>query len=201
MAHGGWDLTDVEYAYPEFVWAGGSGTVDEDAANGLITLGGTIAFHGHDGALKTNLNDARLEFSGDTGYLVFDITGTTQDGTVVHEPGVRFAEFTLVDVAAVDDTIVLDAIPASLTAAGSAAFGTYPAGEALAPVSATIPVNADCGVAAEVVPPVKATRIDQPSAPVWPWILGGGLIILALAVAAGVVVARRRSANTTDPLD
>lgn len=192
IAQGGWDVTDIEYSYPEFVWSGGNGKADADAANGMISYGGGIVFHGHDGALDTALNTARIEFAGDVGYIVFDIVGTTQDGETVDAREVRLVEFSLAGVAAVDGAIVLDAIPSTLTNAGAQAFGTYPAGEEFAPVSATIPVDPDCGVVAEVETSADEVEVEDATAPVWPWILGGGFIVLVLAAASGVLVSRRR---------
>ncbi|WP_205814124.1 HtaA domain-containing protein, partial [Microbacterium sp. K24] len=148
IAKGGWTLADVAYQYPDFVWESGAGPFDDETLAGLVTYGGSITFTGHDGALNTTLANARVELAGDTGYLVFDVTGTTQDGTSVDQPSVRLAEFALGDAAVVDGVLSLDTVPTTLTEAGAAAFGTYAAGEALDPVTAVIPVDAECGVAA-----------------------------------------------------
>jgi len=202
IAKGGWELTDVTYEYPQFVWAAGTGSLDIEARTGLVTYGGSIRFTGHDGALDTTLANARLELAGDVGYLVFDITGTTQDGAAVAAEGVRFAEFALGDLEIVDGQLVLDALPATLTDAGSAAFGTYAAGEELDPVSATIPVDAACGATAvaeeePAAAPAGDAEVeaisDTAEAPVWPWLLGGGILLLAAGVLAGVLIGRRRA--------
>ncbi|MBP3977255.1 HtaA domain-containing protein [Microbacterium sp. BLY] len=209
IAKGGWTLSDVTYEYPAFVWANGTGSLDDTARTGLVTYGGALTFTGHDGALNTTLANARVELAGDTGYLVFDVTGTTQAGESIAQQGVRLAEFTLADAAVVDGALVLDALPTTLTAAGAAAFGTYQAGEELDPVSATIPVGAACGTPAEE-PEAEAdagaavTAISAPvvadQAPVWPWIVGG-LVVVALAATGGVLLVRRarrdESAETT----
>lgn len=199
IANGGWELTGLVYEYPEYVWSGGTGSFDPVTGSGLVTYGGSIAFSGHDGALDTTIANARVELAGDTGYLVFDVSGTTQSGDQVDQEGVRFAEFDLTGVAAVDGVLTLDAVPATLTGSGAAAFGTYAAGEALDPVSAVIPVGADCGAAAPepqanadaVVAEVAVQNAaDDGEAPVWPWILGS-LLVIAVAVTAGVLISRR----------
>ncbi|MET0296655.1 MAG: HtaA domain-containing protein [Microbacterium sp.] len=204
IAAGGWELADVVYEYPEFVWADGTGAVDIDARTGLVTYGGSIRFTGHSGALDTTLANARLELAGDTGYLVFDVSGTTQAGEPVSEAGVRFAEFALPDLELTDQGLVLDALPATLTDAGAAAFGTYPAGEELDPVSALIPVDEACGEPVAVpddapVAEAEVERVDavqaQDSAPVWPWAVGGIAVVLVIGAAAWVVIARRRAAH------
>ena len=203
IAAGVWELTDVEYVYPDYVWADGAGSIDPEAMTGLVTYGGSIRFTGHDGALDTTLSNARLELAGDTGYLVFDVAGQTQDGASVSETGVRFAEFAVPSLEVVDGAITLDAVPATLTDAGAAAFGTYSSGEELDPLSAVIPVTTDCITAAPAVADEPAdaapvTTEDAASAtdaaPVWPWI-AGGVGLLAVIVAAGVLVARRRGSD------
>lgn len=203
IAAGGWELTDVEYVYPDYVWADGTGSIDPETMTGLVTYGGSIRFTGHDGALDTTISNARLEFAGDTGYLVVDVAGHTQDGASVAETGVRFAEFTVPSLEVMDGAIALDAVPVTLTDAGAAAFGTYPSGEELDPISAVIPVTADCvtAVPAEAEEPVDAAPVttaeaaaSADAAPVWPWI-AGGIGLLAVLVAAGVLVARRRGSD------
>ncbi|KYJ97182.1 HtaA domain-containing protein [Microbacterium sp. CH1] len=200
IARGGWTLTDVAYEYPAFVWSNGTGSLDDAAGSGLVTYGGSITFTGHDGALNTTLSNARVELTGDTGYLVFDVTGTTQAGEAVAQEGVRLAEFALADAAVVDGALTLDAVPTTLTAAGASAFGTYEAGEELDPVSAVIPVDGACGTPAEEESEPEAeadaavTAISAPvateEAPVWPWIVGG-LVVVALAATGGVLIVRR----------
>ena len=165
-----------------------------------MTYGGSINFTGHDGALNTTLANFRIELAGDTGYIVVDVTGTTQTGEAIDLKAVRFAEFALGDAAPIDGVLTLDSIPATLTEAGATAFGTYAAGEALDPVSAVIPVGADCGVAAPVdeesdseasAAVTAVTEVaDEQGAPIWPWIVGG-LVLAALVGAGGVYLGRR----------
>jgi len=203
IAAGGWELTDVAYEYPEFVWNAGTGAVDADTRTGLVTYGGSIRFTGHQGALDTTLSNARVELAGGTGYLVFDVSGTTQAGEPVTAAGIRFAEFALPDLEITDEGLVLDALPATLTEAGAAAFGTYAAGDALDPVSAVLPVATDCAVApvattegeapvAEAAE-VEAISADPASAPVWPWAVGGIALALVIGAAVWIVVSRRRA--------
>ncbi|MCS3442651.1 hypothetical protein M2389_001427 [Microbacterium phyllosphaerae] len=205
IAAGGWTLTDVAYQYPDYVWESGTGSFDDETLTGLVTFGGSITFTGHGGALNTTLANARVELAGDTGYLVFDVLGTTQDGQNVDQKAVRLAEFALGDAAVVDGALSLDAIPTTLTEAGAAAFGTYAAGEELDPVTAQLPVAEDCGVAApEEDEPAESegtaaaasvTAVtDSEGAPVWPWIVGG-LVIVVLAVGGGVLIGRRTRAT------
>ncbi|GAA1856573.1 HtaA domain-containing protein [Microbacterium koreense] len=207
IAAGGWELTEVVYEYPDFVWTGGRGNIDPETQTGLVAYGGTVRFTGHSGALDTTFSDARIELDGDTGYVVFDIVGETQGGDSVDQDDVRFAEFAVPDLELVDGNLVLDALPTTLTDAGAAAFGTYAPGEALDPVSAVVPVEADCGVTAPVVEeePVAQPEAAEPeataaseSSPVWPWAVGGIALVLVVAAATWIVIARRRSAHGPD---
>ncbi|KQR39593.1 HtaA domain-containing protein [Microbacterium sp. Leaf159] len=204
IAAGGWTLTDVAYEYPDYVWSSGTGSFDDETLTGLVTFGGSINFTGHSGALNTTLANARVELAGDTGYLVFDVLGTTQDGQSVDQKAVRLAEFALGDAAVIDGVLSLEAIPTTLTEAGAAAFGTYAAGEELDPVTALLPVAAECGVAVEEDEPAESegtaaaasvTAVaDTEGAPVWPWIVGG-LVVVVLAVGGGVLIGRRTRAT------
>lgn len=205
IAKGGWTLTDVAYQYPDYVWENGTGSFDDKTLAGLVTYGGSITFTGHDGALNTTLGNAAVELAGDKGYLVFDVTGTTQGGESIDQKGVRLAEFALGDAAVVDGVLTLDAVPTTLTEAGASAFGTYAAGEQLDPVTAVIPVGAACGVAEEKPASdseatAAVTTATEPAAsdgaPVWPWIVGG-LIVVALAATGGVLIARRNRTEET----
>jgi len=205
IAAGGWELADVAYEYPEYVWNAGTGTMDAAARTGLVTYGGSIRFTGHEGALDTTLANARVELAGETGYLVFDVSGTTQAGEPVTAAGIRFAEFAVPDLEVTDDGLVLDALPATLTEAGAAAFGTYAAGDELDAVSAVLPVTADCAVApvaveaetpvAEVTEATQAEAIfaEQAPAPVWPWAVGAIAAALAIGAVVWIVVTRRRA--------
>ncbi|CDK01924.1 hypothetical protein MIC448_920085 [Microbacterium sp. C448] len=206
VAAGGWELDGVAYEYPDFVWTGGSGSLDtESGVTGVVDFGGTIRFTGHDGALDTSLTAARIEFAGDVGYVVFDITGTTQSGEPIAMTDVRFAEFALPENAVPTDavgtdSIVLDRVPVTLTAAGATAFGSYPEGEQLDPLALEIPLAEDCGVAAAAAPidedePLAAPETDASAStdplPVWPWIAGG----VGLALIVALVIRRRRAVD------
>ncbi|KDA04663.1 hypothetical protein DC31_04975 [Microbacterium sp. CH12i] len=206
IAKGGWDLTGVVYEFPEYVWSGGTGTYDPETGSGLVAFGGMIAFSGHEGALDTQLNAARIELAGDTGYIVFDIAGTTQEGEQINQKDVRFVEYSLAGAVMLDGVLAVTGAESTLTDAGAAAFGTYAAGEAFDPVSFVIPVGPDCAVTVEeeaVDAPVAAVSaavepIDSSDAPVWPWFVGGAALLLLLA-GGGVLMARRNSSKNEAP--
>lgn len=203
IAGGAWEVDGIVYDYPEFVWDGGAGSVDAAAGTGLVAFPGTLRFTGHGGVLDTTLSGARVELAGDTGYLVFDVSGTTQSGAPVALEGVRFAEFAVPAGAITAAGIELAGVPATLTSAGADAFGTYPAGEEMDPVYAVLPLSGACGdvAATDAAAPTEAAAAASPEAalsaqdaPVWPWIAGGAGALVLLAVIAGVVIARRKAA-------
>ena len=197
---GGWELDGVEYQYPNFVWAQGKGSVNPAESEGLVDFGGSIRFTGHEGALDTKLANARIELAGASGYLVVDVSGTTQSGDVVDAAAVRFAQFDVPSGAwdAKTGVLTLADVPTTLTTEGAAAFGSYPAGTALDPLSATITADADCLTPAEEPEPVAlvttpdVTAAAEEGAPVWPWV-AGGIALLLIAGAAWIIVARRRA--------
>ncbi len=73
-------------------------------------------------------------------------------------------------------------------------------------MTAVIPVDAECGVAVEEEAEVDSeataavTAVTEPAdedgAPVWPWIVGG-LVVVALAATGGVLIARRNRKDET----
>jgi disulfide bond formation protein DsbB len=96
--------------------------------------------------------------------------------------------------------VTITAAPATLTDAGAAAFGTYPAGEELDPITIAFSTAADCAVATEEEPMTTATaepEADTETAPVAAttdlgWILWVVIALLAIAVIVLVVVLVRR---------
>lgn len=97
------------------------------------------------------------------------------------------------------------AAPSTLTDAGAASFGTYDAGEEMDPVTAVLPLPPECGAAAAEIEEEAATtsvqRTDDATAaaadaeaPVWPWIVGGIVLVLLIALLVWILVSRRRAA-------
>lgn len=78
-------------------------------------------------------------------------------------------------------------------------------GDALDPVTAVIPVDAECGTVVKEEPEAEAstavtavtTPADSDGTPVWPWIVGG-LVVVVLAAAGGVLIDRRSKKHETD---
>ncbi|WP_168200375.1 HtaA domain-containing protein [Protaetiibacter larvae] len=201
IANGEWTTDgDASYDTPVFTWAGGSGSADPEAGGLDVAYGGSVRFTGHGGVLDTTIANPHVVIDGDRAVLLLDITGTTQEGTPVSSTGVEFAELDLTGVEASreGDTLSWTDVPASLTAAGAAAFGTYPEGEALDPVTISATVESGCGAVAEAsdepseeaIAPEEAS--DAAGWPLWATILIAVVVLLLIAALVIVLVRRGR---------
>lgn len=190
IANGEWTVADgATYETPSFGWAGGTGTYDVATSEGLIAFAGSIDFTGHGGILNTTIANPQVRFvDSDTAMLLVDVTGTTQEGAAVSQTGVEFVELDLSGATALNDGVltVTDA-PATLTDAGSEAFGTYEAGEPFDPVNLEVSMDSTCATIAQPESPV-APAADL----TWLWIGGGVVVIAAIAALVAVTVRRRR---------
>lgn len=182
IANGSWEVSgDVGYETPEFTFTGGSGFLTPDGSLGEVGFTGGIVFSGHDGILETSLQNPELVVTGPReATLVLDVTGDTMEEVSVNQQNVDFASviwdgaWETVDS---DQGVwrVVDA-EVTLTQEGSAAFGTYPAGEMLDPMSFTLSLTPGC--------------LEEAGPSIW-WIPGGvvaiaaGLSALALAIRRG----------------
>ncbi|TQO20595.1 Htaa protein [Rhodoglobus vestalii] len=144
IANGEWEVSDgASYKTPNFGWSEGTGQLD--SGRGTIAFDGSLRFTGHDGILDTTLTGLEIVFDATaTAHLVFDVFGTTQEGTPVDEVGVEFADIDTSGLTVAAGTATLEFAPAVLTEQGSTAFGTYPAGEELDPITVTFSATSDC---------------------------------------------------------
>lgn len=182
IANGEWIVTEpVTYETPQFGFAGGVGDYDGGSGAGSVAFDGQIRFTGHGGILDTTISAVELRLvDGGRAILVADVSGTTQAGDPVDARAVEFVSLDLAGVTILDgSTIVISDAPATLTAEGAAAFGTYLEGETFDPLSATLPLDASCAALA------------PPPPPVWAFWAGGGALALGLAALAAWLVVRR----------
>ncbi|QAY72877.1 hypothetical protein ET445_05500 [Agromyces protaetiae] len=208
IANGTWTVADgATDDGTVFAFAAGTGSYDAKTGRGAVVFPGSVHFTGHDGALDTTIANPGLDFTG-TGdvFLTLDVHGTTQEGAPIEAKGVRFAELDLSSgFESGDDGVTGTAIPAVLTAEGAAAFGTYPEGEALDPVTFSLPLAADCAlvVPAADTETVEAADDDAPTvepisaAPSLAWLVWAGIALLVIVLAALAFVLVRRARNKT----
>ncbi|WP_354024713.1 HtaA domain-containing protein [Conyzicola nivalis] len=201
IAHGEWTVADgATYAVPNFGWSAGTGGYDAETGEGSLAFAGSIAFTGHGGVLNTIVSNPQVRLiDATTGVLLLDISGTTQDGTAIDSKSVEFADLDLTGVIENDEgSVTITAAPATLTDAGSAAFGTYPSGEALDPVTLAFSTAADCAVAEDDEAATVSATADDEIEPVsttddLTWIIWAALALLVIVAAVvAVVVVRRR---------
>lgn len=176
IALGQWTTSgDVGYETPAFIFSGGSGTIAPDRRSGSVAFEGELLFEGHGGILRTSLADPTLIFEGQRqATLVFDVTGDTMDMVSVSADDVEFVTLTWsagderLDV--ISGEWVITGAEATLSAAGSEAFGTYPAGEIFDPLDMRLLVTPSC--------------FSEPGLNPW-WVAGG---VMVAALAGGVLV-------------
>lgn len=195
IANGEWTAADgATYETPLFSWVTGAGGYDAESGDADLAFSGWVRFTGHGGVLDTTIANPRVVIDGDRAVLLLDISGTTQSGEAVAQTGVEFAEL---DLAAAEqggggDLVAFTGIPATLTAAGAAAFGTYPAGEALDPVDLRITVDPACVEPVAVVDEGEAATENASATSPLPWIIGAVVLLLLVAALVAFLVRRAR---------
>lgn len=210
IANGGWELAGGAAEQGGiFTWENGQGAVEPSDATGTVGFEGSVRFTGHDGVLDTTIANPRVTFDNGTAVLLLDVSGTTQDGQSVTSEGVAFASLSLdeAEVSSTAGTVTFANIPATLDQAGAAAFGTYPAGEALDPVTLSLTSTDGCvaafassdeaePAAESAAPSASATATvvdpitDKSGTPDWVWILVA--VIVSAAAATAIVWKVRR---------
>ena len=201
IAKGEWTVADgATYAVPNFGFSAGTGGYDAESGEGAIAFPGSITFTGHGGVLNTTVSNPQITFvDADTALLLLDVSGTTQDGAAVDNKAVEFAEIDLAGVLENDEgAVTITAAPAVLTEAGAGAIGTYPAGEALDPISIAFTTAADCAVPVDDAAAPATTSAETVSAESpadFGWIVWAiiALVVVLAAVVAIVLVRRRRA--------
>ncbi len=158
IALGQWTTSgDVDYTTPVFIFSGGEGAIAPDRSSGSVAFEGELLFEGHGGILRTSLGDPTLTLQGPRqATLVFDVTGDTMDMVSVSTDDV---EFVTLEWSAGDESLdiatgewVVTGAKATLTTAGSDAFGTYPAGEEFDPLDLRLVVASSCFTESAVNP-------------------------------------------------
>lgn len=185
IAEGSWEVSrDVGYETPSFRFTGGSGYVSPSRDSGVISFAGDIVFTGHAGILETSLANPQWVLTGQRqAELVLDVTGDTMEEVSVDQKGVPFATVTWgsnqEQLAVEDGVLSIEDAEVILTEAGSQAFGTYPAGEVMDPLSLRVEVTPSC--------------LEEDSR-LW-WVPGGAVALAAAASALWFVIQRGRKSR------
>ncbi|MFD8252041.1 HtaA domain-containing protein [Streptomyces werraensis] len=145
-----------------------TGTYDGDTGSFRAAFSGGVHFVGHrtdSGAHQLDLtfSNPTVSVSGGSGTLYVDITSKAKDtGAVTTSRQVPFASLSLggIDMRGGGTSVVLDNLPATLTAQGATSFaGYYTAGTALDPVS----LSADVRQARSTATKSPATKSPPPT--------------------------------------
>lgn len=191
IANGEWSTEGgIDYATPSFFSDALAGAMALDPIEGELDVDGSMRFTGHEGILDTTISNLRITVeSPQRLVVVVDVLGTTQDFVPIDSANVPFLTGDLAAATwSVDgDTLLIESIPLTLTAAGAEAFGTYPEGEAFDPLTLELATTEQCATAA----------LDAHAAgDQVPLIVAGGLIALGVALGAGLAVFVRRRARS-----
>ncbi len=188
IALGQWTTSgDVSYETPAFTFSGGEGAIAPDRRRGRVAFEGELLFEGHGGILRTSLANPTLSLEGQRqATLVFDVTGDTMDMVSVSADDV---EFVTLEWSAGDERLdvatgewAVTGAQATLTAAGSDAFGTYPEGELFDPLDIRLVVTPSC---------LTSSALN-------PWWIAGGFLGVAV-VGAGIVGITARARKSPEP--
>ncbi|MEU6607632.1 HtaA domain-containing protein [Streptomyces shenzhenensis] len=158
IAKGSYSLTGgaATVGSSQFRFPSATGSYDGATGAFAASFAGGVHFVGHrksDGSYQLDLTLSRptVRISGATGTLYLDVTSKAKDtGTVTTSAQVPFASLALggIDMKGGGTAVVLNNVPATLTAQGATSFaGYYSAGTALDPVS----------LAADVKPAARPT--------------------------------------------
>ncbi|WP_327230180.1 HtaA domain-containing protein [Streptomyces murinus] len=173
IAHGGYSLTGGAgtVGSSQFRFPSATGSYDGDTGRLGASFTGGVRFVGHrasDGGYQLDLTLSRptVRISGTTGTLYLDVTGKAKGtGAVTASPQVPFASLSLrgIDMRGAGGEVVLNNVPATLTAQGATSFaGYYTAGTALDPVSLAVDVEP---AGAPSPTPSKTAEHKKPAAP------------------------------------
>jgi hypothetical protein len=183
IALGQWSTSgDIGYQTPAFSFSGGQGYVMPDRSSAEVAFEGELIFEGHGGVLRTSLANPRLEIQGPRQAVLYvDVTGDTMDLVSVQATDVEFVTLRWTraqeSVDPASGLWEIAGVRATLTQAGSDAFGTYLAGEVFDPMDISLEVAPSC---------LSAPALN-------PWWIAGAVVGLAGLGALGLVLSRRGS--------
>ena len=195
IANGGWSLSGVSESAGTFGFGSGTGTYASGSRTGTVGYPGTINFSGHDGTLNLTLSGIRIQQTGpSSGVLIATVDSSDMDGNKQSHGAVQFATLDLSGASVTSQAVSVSGAPATLTAAGAAAFaGFYQAGAALDPVSFTFPLGAETNCSQVLVDadgnPIGSLASTGASGT--SVMLGSAALALLLGVGLTIVAARR----------
>jgi hypothetical protein len=201
IADGEWTTSgNAGYQTPSFSWTNGGGAIDPASGAGRLAFSGAVRFTGHGGAMDTTIANPAVRLDGGArAVLLLDVSGVSMEEAMAggsERTTSAAVEFVQLDLAAgtvtrADGTVTVTGIPASLTAAGQAAFTNYTAGTAFDPVSLTYTEATACG--GSPTPSPSAVPNETGAVPGWVWAGWAGSSAAGAVLGSGItlLVARR----------
>lgn len=203
IANGNWEVSDgASYETPLFGWSDATGEIDAETGEGTVSFVGTLHFSGHEGVLNLVLKNPTIELNGDgTGRLLLDAKSNNAQGElVIDEAQVYIGKIEGIgQTDPASGTLSFEQASAVLTGEGAAAFGGfYASGDDLDPVALSVQLGPCSGTAAEVTTPEVTTMTEEPKSelPIVPIIIGGVAVVI-IAVAAGLLIAGRKKSPSS----
>lgn len=208
IANGEWTTENgASYETPNFIWKDGTGSFGSDLGEGSVAFVGDVHFTGHGGAMKLDLKDPELVFTdSDSAQLVIGVGSTDTASTELSYERVQMAKVDLSGHTSPDATsLAVKDAPVALTADGAKAlnggYGDYVAGQEMDPLQLSVSVDG-CSLAgiststdgtsahADDLP----ARVGSDASASIPWtpIVVGGVALVAICVAGGVLIAGRK---------
>ncbi|MEV0256674.1 HtaA domain-containing protein [Streptomyces sp. NPDC050732] len=220
IAKGEWKLSaGAQDGGALFRFPRGKGTYDEKKGTLTADFAGAVRFTGAHG-LDLTLSGVAVEVDDGKGTLTADVDGKGDRGTTLkNAPLITFAAK---ELRPKDGLVSLTEVPSKLTAEGAKAFGgMYKAGAAMDPLSLAVALDADAelpalpdlGSSAKASSPAKSeaptsenasksSKSSDSSSNAVPIGAGAGVaVLLAAAVAFGVVRKKRAATDTADTPD
>ena len=148
IAKGSWTLSGVEHSNGQFHFHGSSGAVDPGKGTGTILMPGSVHFNGHNGVLNLKISDLEIQWNGNSGSLIADVSSSDMEGKHTDYGRVALADLSFGSLN-VNESSASGTASTSLTQAGSAAFAEfYAVGTELDPVNFTASLGGAASCAA-----------------------------------------------------
>ncbi|MBI8989490.1 HtaA domain-containing protein [Corynebacterium meridianum] len=136
IANGGWELNGVGHSNGQFLFSGNSGAVNPSAGTGSLLMPGSVRFTGHGGILDLTIADLEIQWNGNSGVIIADVTSNDMEGASNSYGRVAIANLAFSQLDVTSDAVAGQTSSVTLTQAGSSAFADfYPEGQEMAPLS------------------------------------------------------------------
>ena len=162
FAHGSVNVDGLEKtAAGGLKYTQASGVYNPETKTGQINFAGTAEFTGHNGQLKSTINNMRLVVVNGKGTLVADVDALTRDGKSVSKTGLAIAEVDLSSASVKDGVFSAQNAAVALTDEGSEVLfaGQYRgADNAMAPLSFSVKLSEQTAENTVEVPRVSESK-------------------------------------------